>query len=121
MTRYRLPVFTVETPIPNILKEVTLYEDVWEGHIVLNHPELEGREIDVENSVAQPTKIVQSQTVIGTVLFVNESVQDQTGRSLRVATRSSGATHGEVRSAYFSSETNVGELIWSEESSGEGE
>lgn len=118
MSRHRHPIFTVETPIPDILKEVTLYEDVWDAHIVPNHPELAGRQIDVENSVVQPTKIFRSQTVAGNIVFVNESVKDQLGKSLRVPVRPSGITSGEVRSAYFSSEvTNVGELIWSETSS----
>lgn len=121
MSRYRHTIFTVETPIPHILKDVTLYEDTWENKIVRKHPEMEGREFDVENSIVQPTKIFKSQTVAGNIVFVNESVRDPGGRSLRVPVRPDDVTSGEVRSAYFSSEvTNVGELIWSETSSAGG-
>lgn len=79
---------------------------------------MEGRESDVENSIAQPTKIFKNQTAGGSIVFVNESIKDQRGKSLRVPVRPAGGTGGEVRSAYFSSEvTNVGELIWSKTSS----
>lgn len=108
---YRPPLFTVSTPIPNILRDVTLYEDAWQQKITVYHPEMTGHLNDVEATIQAPTRICGSGTVGGNYVFVNEGVKDATGRSLRVAVKPVGVD-GEVRSAYFSSSTTPGTVIW---------
>jgi hypothetical protein len=108
---FRRPLFTVRTPIPNTLRDVTLYEDTWRRKIEPNHPEMAGKELEVEQTLQWPTAIYASGTTVGNFVFVNDRIRDRAGRSLRVAVKPVGLD-GEVRSAYHDSATPTGVRIW---------
>jgi hypothetical protein len=109
--QYRSKIFTTPSPIPRVIKDITLYEDTWDAKIVPKHPEMQDRVQDVEATTISSTSGWESLTVQGNLVFVNESVVDSTGRVLRVAVMPVGIC-GEVRSAYFSSNLTPGKKIW---------
>jgi hypothetical protein len=84
---------------------IVLHEDRWINHITKRHPEVIGKEHEVEEVVRDASALYESGTP-GTFLFVKDSIVDAFGRSLRVVVRG-----GEVLTAYYSS-ANGGRKIW---------
>jgi hypothetical protein len=108
---YRVAIFTIRSPIPNTIRDVTLHENTWSDKILLNHPEMAPHIDAIEKTIEAPTFIYESETTQGNFVFVNTLVRDTTDRPLRVAVKPIGAD-GEVRSAYFSSNVTPGAMIW---------
>lgn len=93
---------------------VTLYEEVWLYKIVRNHPEVEGLLEEAKHTAAAPAIVLASNSVPGTYVFVNTSVQDQTGRYLRMPVKPTPDQpgHAIVTSCYFSGNVkDAGTLI----------
>src|SRR5438045_258689 len=82
----------------NLVGTVTLYEDTWQTHIIVRHPEVSGSLVEIEQIVTAPSVINASSSAAGSFLFVKAGIVDFSGRFLRVVVRA-----GSVRSAYFSS------------------
>ncbi len=38
----RKPLFEEQTPVPHVVSQVTLFEDIWRDKIVVEHPEMAG-------------------------------------------------------------------------------
>jgi hypothetical protein len=91
----------------NLLGAVSLYEDTWLDHIIVRHPELNGRLSMVEETVLAPTAIFASTSVAGSYLLVRNGMVDRAGRLLRVVV----GMDRSVRSAYFSSAAG-GTQLW---------
>jgi len=110
-SKFRQKIFSCQTPIPEVFTEGVLYEDTWESHIRDKHPEVDDHR-HIENTLTAPTLILDSSSVTGNYLFINQSVTDLKQRPLRVAVKPSGPI-GEVVSAYYSSNvTNAGVQVW---------
>ena len=100
-----------DTTAPHIGR-VVLYEATWTNKIIIDHPEMVGKEQDVQTTVENPTHVIASATVPGNILLVNTCLIDPTGRSLRVPVTPRTGKH-EVRSAYYSSNVSgAGRILW---------
>ena len=109
----RKPLFSVTTPIPHVLREVVLYEDTWEHHIVAEHQEMSARVSDVQRTAEYPTVILDSFSTAGNYLFINQEILDEEGNSSRVPIKPIKSGLGLVVSAYFSGNvTSAGTLFW---------
>jgi hypothetical protein len=108
--RFRPLVFEVHpTSIPpnrRPVNTVALHENTWEQHILLNHPELQGKEQSVQEVAETPSAVYASNSLVTDYLFVKAGVVDSAGRLLRVVVRG-----GVVVTAYYSSATG-GRLVW---------
>jgi hypothetical protein len=60
MREFRPVVFSIRPAGQNLLRTVTLYEDTWQQHIVVNHPDVAGRLADVELTASMPTVMLSS-------------------------------------------------------------
>jgi hypothetical protein len=91
---------------------VILYDDTWNTHVIVQHPELRQNESKVEATLLAPTSIYSSKNVVGSLLYVKSGIDDGHGRLLRVVVRPMRpGTDGFVATAYFSS-SNGGRLLW---------
>ena len=99
-------IFSVVPAGQNLVGTVTLYEDTWQTHIIVRHPEVSGSLVEIEQIVTAPTVINTSSSAAGSFLFVKAGIVDSSGRFLRVVVRA-----GSVRSAYFSSAAG-GSQLW---------
>ena len=110
MPSFRAPIFdVVPTSIPRQLRPVNrivLHQDTWDRHIIPGHPELKGKEQDVEDVASDPSVVYSSNSMITDYLFVKSSVVDSQGRPLRVVVRA-----GIVVTAYYSKAPG-GRQIW---------
>jgi hypothetical protein len=86
---------------------VTLYQDTWDNHIIVKHPEINGSAAMIEATVENPTAIYESTSVLGSFVFARNGMTDVAGRSLRVIV---GADRS-VKTAYFSS-ASAGRKRW---------
>lgn len=107
MQGFRPVLFTVQPAGQNLIRAVTLYEDTWQTHIIVNHPDVANMLREVELTVHTPTAIYASTSVAGSFLFVKSGIVDSGGRSLRVVVRATGS----ISSAYFSS-AQGGSQLW---------
>src|ERR1700730_9522449 len=89
---------------------VILYEDTWNTHIIVSHPELRQSSLKVEEILRSPTDIFRSTSVVGSLLYVKFGVDDGNGRLLRVVVRPMPGFNAFVPTAYFSS-ANGGSLL----------
>jgi hypothetical protein len=107
MQGFRPVLFTVQPAGQNLIRAVTLYEDTWQTHIIVNHPDVANMLREVELTARAPTVIYASTSVVGSFLFVGSGIVDFGGRSLRVVVRAAGS----ISSAYFSS-AQGGSQLW---------
>lgn len=69
-------IFVVDSPLGY---RVSLDKQQWDMHIVSGHPELTGRESDVQSSIENPYKIFQSKTRTERHIYYSQPV-DRHGR-----------------------------------------
>jgi hypothetical protein len=79
----RKPLIVARTPVPGF-EIVVCYEDTWTGHILGNHPEVEGLEAQVTLVLEEPSFVVEG-TPPTRVVFFNETVLNEYKAPLIVA------------------------------------
>lgn len=65
-----LVVATPYMPAPT----VTIYDQVWERHVIPNHPELFGRIADVQQTLQAPTAVCAATNPATNLAFVNHDI-----------------------------------------------
>ena len=107
----------VPVPGSSSLTKVRLYDETWD-HIAKEHPEfrlqLPSQRAALEDAVAKPTAIHASTTdPEKTVVFVSESFTYFDDPVIVPVRRVPDTTSGRVVTAYFSSSTYLGPILWS--------
>lgn len=98
----RWPLFVLATPFPGVA-EAKLYEDTWKGHILTEHPEMQGHLEAVKSTVQQPL-VVCNATTAGNYTFVSSSEVDEKGKPLIVVVTGEAAKDPfVVATSYFGS------------------
>jgi hypothetical protein len=74
------PLYRVATPYSGV-PVVTLHRHVWEQHILVNHPDLNGREEWVVSTLQKPTAVCGGTTNPFHIGFVNQAITSRRSRS----------------------------------------
>ena len=82
----RAPVFTVTTPVP-IAPDVTLWDNTWNHHIQVNHPEMVGKLSNMQATLSAPTAVCTA-TNPDYMMFINHQELNQLGHPLVVCVSS---------------------------------
>lgn len=102
--------YRTTSPAPATIDgNVTLYKHTWENHIQPQHPEVDF--FSVKNAMDDPCYIVESATVPGTFVLVNERNPNEWGDALRVPVKPAEG-HNIVTTAYYSNAKSHGAIVW---------
>lgn len=103
----------IETDVIAGLTEVRLYEETL-NHIRENHPEvpilLPIIQEALANAIIRPSYVEASYG--GSYEFVDQESTNSSGDPLRVPVKPVGDNSGRIRTAYFASTANPGQVIW---------
>ena len=104
----------VTSGVPELYPDVNIYDTTLE-HIKDDHPE-EFSHLDiVYQTIEKPHRVHKSKTNPRSVILINEECTSASGDPLRVPIKVISATEAIMSTAYFSSSTDQGPLLWSKQ------
>lgn len=112
MNQNRPILFAANTPLPGLSK-VTLYADTWTDHVLQRHPEMVGRETEVQSVLSTPTTVSTRSGDSHRVLFSKSGVTSPSGSPLIVAVDHDAAT---VCTAFFNRSFTPETVLWEQAS-----